>query len=208
MKTMRAAVVYKPGGPESIILEQRPLRRAGCSSVFTYSASTELRYLHVKVIHPALLPRILGIEATGVVVAAPGGESNEGALIAAVMGGMGRQFDGGYAEYTCVPAAQVQVMEAECLGWKILRALPGMVHTAWGALFSSLLLKKGEELLVRGGSSSVGLAAAAIAHQHGAFVVSTTRSEGRVNLLHDSGAHELLIDNGSLAEEARKRYLP
>ena len=25
------------------------------------------------------------------------------------MGGMGRQFDGGYAEYTCVPAGQVQV---------------------------------------------------------------------------------------------------
>lgn len=152
------------------------------------------------------LPRILGIEATGVVVAASGGEFNEGAVVAAFMGGMGRGFDGGYAEYTCVPAAQVQVMEAKGLGWKILGALPEMVHTAWGALFSSLLLKKGEKLLVRGGSSSVGLAAAAIAKQHGAFVVSTTRIEGRVNLLHDSGAHEVLIDNGSLAEEARKPY--
>lgn len=139
-------------------------------------------------------------------MAAPGGEFNEGAVVAAVMGGMGRQFDGGYAEYTCVPAAQVQVMEAEGLSWKILGALPEMVHTAWGALLSSLLLKKGGKLLVRGGSSSVGLAAAAIAKQHGAFVVSTTRSESRVKLLYDSGAHELLIDNGSLAEEARKRY--
>lgn len=52
----------------------------------------------------------------------------------------------------------------------------------------------------------MGLAAAAIAQQHGAFVVSTTRSESRVKLLHDSGAHEVLNDNGSLAEEARKRY--
>ena len=63
------------------------------------------------------LPRILGMEATGVVVAAPGGEFNEGAVVAAVMGGMGHHFDGGYAEYTCVPAAQVQVMEAEGLSW-------------------------------------------------------------------------------------------
>ena len=97
-------------------------------------------------------------------------------------------------------------MEVEDLSWKLLGALPEMVHTAWGALFSSLLLKKGEKLLVRGGSSSVGLAAVAIAKQHGPFVVSTTRSESRVKLLHDSGAHEVLIDNGFPAEKARKSY--
>lgn len=47
-----------------------------------------------------------------------------------------------------MPAAQVQVMEEEGLSWKILGALPEMVHTAWGALLSSLLWKKGEKLLV------------------------------------------------------------
>ena len=207
---MRAAVVHKPGGPESIILEQRPIPvpEKGWVLIRVHSFGLNRAEMFTRQGHsPGVqLPRILGIEAAGVVVAAPGGEFEEGAVVAAVMGGMGRQFDGGYAEYTCVPAAQVQVMEAEDLSWKLLGALPEMVHTAWGALFSSLLLKKGEKLLVRGGSSSVGLAAAAIAKQHGAFVVSTTRSESRVKLLHDSGAHEVLIDNGSLAEEARKRY--
>jgi NADPH:quinone reductase-like Zn-dependent oxidoreductase len=67
-------------------------------------------------------------------------------------------------------------------------------------------LEKGEKLLVRGGTSSVGLAATALAKHHGAFVVSTTRSEARVELLKSCGADDVLIDDGSLAGEARKKY--
>jgi NADPH:quinone reductase-like Zn-dependent oxidoreductase len=122
------------------------------------------------------------------------------------MGGMGRAFDGGYAEYTLVPASQVKEVKVKDVGWEILGALPEMVQTAWGALFTSLQLKKGDRLLVRGGTSSVGLAAAAIAKHYGAFVVSTTRSESRAQLCRDSGAKDVLIDGGSIAEEARKRY--
>lgn len=42
-------------------------------------------------------PRVLGIEAAGIVVSAPGGEFEKGQQVCATMGGMGRQFDGGYA---------------------------------------------------------------------------------------------------------------
>jgi NADPH:quinone reductase-like Zn-dependent oxidoreductase len=42
-------------------------------------------------------PRILGIEAAGVVEDAPGGEFEMGDVVATAMGGMGGQFDGGYA---------------------------------------------------------------------------------------------------------------
>ena len=49
-------------------------------------------------------PRVLGIEATGVIAACPGKEFEVGHQVAALMGGMGRTFDGGYAEYTCVPS--------------------------------------------------------------------------------------------------------
>jgi hypothetical protein len=42
-------------------------------------------------------PRVLGIEAAGIVASAPGGEFAEGQQVCATMGGMGRQFDGGYA---------------------------------------------------------------------------------------------------------------
>lgn len=204
-KMMRAAVVHAPGGPESLIIERRPIPvpDKGWVLIRVHAfglnrAEMFTRQGHSPGVH---FPRIIGIEAAGVVASAPGGEFDEGAIVATVMGGMGRQFDGGYAEYTCVPANQVQVVEAQGVSWDILGALPEMVHTAWGALFSSLLLKRGERLLVRGGSSSVGLAVAAIANQHGAFVVSTTRNESQVQLLRDSGAHDVLIDSGSLAEE-------
>ena len=40
-------------------------------------------------------PRVLGIEATGVVAACPGAEFAVGQQVAALMGGMGRTFDGG-----------------------------------------------------------------------------------------------------------------
>ena len=54
-------------------------------------------------------PRVLGIEATGVVDRDPSGTLAPGEQVMTMMGGMGRVFDGGYAQYTCVPAAQVRV---------------------------------------------------------------------------------------------------
>jgi NADPH:quinone reductase-like Zn-dependent oxidoreductase len=63
---------------------------------------------------------------------------------------MGRQFDGGYAEYTCVPVTQAQVMETE-LDWPTLGAIPEMLQTAWGSLFKSLNLQRGERLLTVAG---------------------------------------------------------
>lgn len=209
-KTMRAAVVHKPGGPSALILEDRPIPTPDKGWVLIRVKAFGLNRSEMftrKGASPGVaFPRILGIEATGIVAAAPGGEFKEGDIVATIVGGMGRNFDGGYAEYTCVSAKQVQVVDADGIGWDILGAVPEMVHTAWGALFSSLLLKKGEKLLVRGGSSSVGMAAAAIAKHHGAFVVSTTRSESRADLLRRSGADDVLIDSGTIAEEARKRF--
>ena len=57
----------------------------------------------------------------------------------------------------------------------------------------------GERLLIRGGTTSVGLAAAAIAKRHVAVVVSTTRRTDREALLHRSGAYQLMVDDGHLA---------
>lgn len=119
---------------------------------------------------------------------------------------LGRKFDGGYAEYTCVPASQVQAVKTPNIPWEILGALPEMVQTAWGSLFTSLRLQKGDRLLIRGGTSSIGLAAAAIAKRHGVFVAATTRSVDREEMLKANGVDDVFIDDGEIAAEVKKRY--
>jgi NADPH:quinone reductase-like Zn-dependent oxidoreductase len=149
------------------------------------------------------LPRILGIEAAGTVEQAPGGEFRKGEVVVTAMGGMGRQFDGGYAEFTVVPDHQVLAVKTE-LPWAVLGALPEMVQTAWGSLESSLELKAGELLLIRGGTSSIGLAALALARHMGATVYTTTRNPERVAFLRDLGASEVLVDNGTIHDQVKR----
>jgi NADPH:quinone reductase-like Zn-dependent oxidoreductase len=114
------------------------------------------------------------------------------------MGGLGRAFDGGYAEYTCVPVGNVKSIHTS-LSFESLGALPEMLQTAWGSLFRALQLKTGDRLLIRGGTTSVGMAAAAIARAHGATVASTTRQPDRQKLL-DCGADHVFIDDGNIAD--------
>ena len=149
------------------------------------------------------LPRILGIEAAGTVEQAPGGEFRKGEVVVTAMGGMGRQFDGGYAEFTVVPDHQVLAVKTE-LPWEVLGALPEMLQTAWGSLESSLELKAGELLLIRGGTSSIGLAALALARDMGATVYTTTRNPERVAFLRDLGASEVLVDNGTIHDQVKR----
>ena len=68
---------------------------------------------------------------SGLVEEAPGGEFQKGEVVATAMGGMGRLFDGGYAEYTCVPATQVQAIKTE-LALGNLRRDPGNAANSMG----------------------------------------------------------------------------
>jgi NADPH:quinone reductase-like Zn-dependent oxidoreductase len=210
MATMKAAVIYTAGGPEVLKLERRPIPTPTIGQVLIKVKAFGLNRseLFTRQGHSpnVKFPRILGIEATGIVESCPGNEFSKGVVVATAMGDMGRAFDGGYAEYTCVPARQVQAIQTE-LPWDVLGALPEMLETAWGSLFKALQLKKGDRLLVRGGTTSVGLAAAAIAKNHGAYVASTTRRADRSQMLKESGADEVFVDDGNVAKQLEEEKI-
>src|SRR5690349_12011576 len=104
---MRAVVLDLPGPPEALELRElpRPEPAPGWVLIEVKAFGLNRSELHTRLglAQGVTLPRVLGIEATGVVVEAPGGEFDAGQQVAALMGGMGRVFDGGYAEFTCVP---------------------------------------------------------------------------------------------------------
>jgi NADPH:quinone reductase-like Zn-dependent oxidoreductase len=143
-----------------------------------------------------------GIEAVGEVEQDPSGHYQAGQKVAAVMGGMGRQYNGGYAEYAVLPLERLMPLQTT-VSWEILGAIPEMFLTVWSSLTESLDIQAGQTLLVRGGTSSIGLTSVAVAKNAGLTVLATTRSEKKKQALLDAGADHVLIDDGNIAEKVR-----
>ena len=204
--TMRAVVLDAPGPPEALRIRELPVPEPlqGWVLIRVKGFGINRSELHTRLglAQGVTFPRVLGIEATGVVAAAPGGEFEEGQQVVAMMGGMGRTFDGGYAEFTNVPAAQVIPFRSE-LDWATLGAIPEMLQTAHGSLTVGLDAQAGQTLLIRGGTSSVGMAAAILAKDRGLTVLATTRQPDRVAPLEAIGVDHVLVDDGDVAAQAR-----
>ena len=124
-------------------------------------------------------PRVLGIEATGIVAACPGRRVRGRQQVVAMMGGMGRAFDGGYAEYTCVPAEPGDRLHAASWRGRRWARCPRCCRPRTGRSPSGSTPTPGQSLLVRGGTSSVGMATAVLAKLRGLTVLSTTRNPPR-----------------------------
>ena len=153
---MRAIVLDAPGPAESLHYRDlpRPVPVPGEVLIEVKAFGLNRSELHTRLglAQGVTFPRVLGIEATGVVAAAPGGEFRVGQQVATMMGGMGRTFDGGYAEFTLVPAGQVIPFES-ALDWATLGAVPEMLQTAYGSLTVGLDAQPGQSILIRGGTS-------------------------------------------------------
>jgi NADPH:quinone reductase-like Zn-dependent oxidoreductase len=206
---MRAVVLDGPGPPEALVIQDLPVPvpAAGWVLIRVKAFGMNRSELHMRLglAQGVTFPRVPGIEAVGVVEQCPGGEFTPGQQVAALMGGMGRAFDGGYAEYTCVPASQVVPFRSG-LDWAVLGAVPEMLQTAHGSLNVGLDAQPGQSVLIRGGTSSVGMATAVLAKQRGMTVLATTRNPAKSAALTAAGADYVLIDDGQVAGQVRQFF--
>jgi NADPH:quinone reductase len=209
-RTMRAVVLSQPGGPENLVLSKLPLPRPqpGWVRIAVRAFGLNRSELHTRLglSEGVTFPRVLGIEAVGVIDELPDGESDGrlalGQQVATMLGGMGRVFDGGYSEYLVVPRRQV-IPFASVLPWAVLGAIPETLQTACGSLDIGLDLRAGQTLLIRGGSSALGLAAVTLAKDRGATVLATTRQPERAAALRAHGVDHVIVDNGQIASAVR-----
>lgn len=205
--TMRAVVLDAPGPPESLVIRQVPIPTPTEEQVLievkAFGLNRSELHTRLGLADGVIFPRVLGIEAAGVVASSPGGQFRPGQQVVTMMGGMGRVFDGGYAEYTCVPANQVIGFESD-LDWSTVGAVPEMLQTANGSLTTGLDAQPGQSILIRGGTSSVGMATAVLAKQLDMTVLSTTRSASKAVALSNIGVDHVIVDDGDVSAAVRK----
>ncbi|WP_041624534.1 zinc-binding dehydrogenase [Stackebrandtia nassauensis] len=202
---MRAARLREPGPVTNLELVDLPVPepRPGWVRVKVEAFGLNRSELHTRLglAEGVTFPRVLGIECVGVVDADPDGDL-EGRQVAAMMGDMGRRYDGGYAEYTVVPRSNV-VPFRSALPWEVIGAVPETLQTAYGSLTTGLDLHAGQTLLIRGGTSALGLVAATLAKDIGATVLSTTRNPDRAEALLRQGVDQAVVDDGHIADTVR-----
>ena len=186
---MKAIVVSQPGGPEVLQYQEVPTPKVkpgwslvkvkgfgiNHSEIFTREGKSP----SVK------FPRILGIEAVGEVA-----ETSDptrfrvGQPVAAIMGEMGRAFDGGYAEYALLPNQHIFPVETS-LSWEELAAVPETYYTAYG-IVKGLQVKPNDRILVRAATSGIGLASLKLIralNRHNEVVGTTRSPEKRAQLI-------------------------
>ncbi|AHJ95430.1 zinc-binding alcohol dehydrogenase family protein [Hymenobacter swuensis] len=206
---MKAAVLYHPGAADQFRLEERPVPVPAAGQVLLRVRAFGLNRSELmtrKGLSPGVqFPRILGIECVGEVVQDPSGQYQPGQRVAALMGGLGRDYDGSYAEYTVVPKAILYPFRSQ-LPWAQLGAIPELFQTVYGSLHLALKIQAGQTLLIRGGTSSIGLLAAQLARIDGLTVLATTRNAAKSDLLMANGATHVLVDDGQLREQVRALF--
>ncbi len=145
-------------------------------------------------------PIVPGIECVGEIADASDSDFQVGERVMALMGGMGRSFNGSYAEYALLPVRNVFRVDSD-LNWISLAAIPETYYTAFGSLTEGLMLEAGDTLLVRGATSTVGQAAIQLGRAMGARVIAACRRTSSFDLMYAIGADRCVIDDEHLSTQ-------
>lgn len=204
MNMMKAIVIENITKAEDIKLSDFPIPKV-CSGwvlikVKAFGLNHSEKILRLEEINENYIqkPIIPGIECVGEIADSSDSNFKIGQKVMALMGGMGRSFNGSYAEYTLIPSHHVFAINSKLqkLSWEELAAIPETYFTAWGSLFECLNLNNKDKLLIRGATCSLGYAAIQIAKAMGCYVIATTHKKEKLPLLEKCDM--ALIDNGKL----------
>ena len=188
---MQAVEITKPGGPDVLVLGQRPIPVPGHGQVL-------IRVAFAGVNRPDALQRagmyapppgasdLPGLECSGVIESVGAGVTLAvGSEVCALLPG------GGYAEYVVTPAAHCLPVP-EGMSLKQAACLPETFFTVWSNVFMRGGLQGGERFLVHGGSSGIGTTAIQLAHAFGARVFATAGDDAKCAACVGLGAEQAI----------------
>lgn len=196
---MKAIVISEAGGPEKLQYTDVPTPQVKPGWSLVQVKGFGINHSEIftgKGLSPDVqFPRILGIECVGIITqTTDDARLPVGQKVISIMGEMGRQFDGSYAEYVLLPNEQIYPVTSN-LDWATLATLPETYYTAYGSLLN-LRIQSGNKVLVRGGTSGVGTAFVNLvkAKDPQIHIAGTTRSYDKKQLLIQSGYDEVILD--------------
>src|ERR1700753_2575 len=185
---MKAITVENPGPSYSLTLTEVEKPTAGPGEVLIKVAAAGLNHADMAQAKGMYPPpqgasHILGMEVSGTVEALGDsvGNCEIGDEVCALIPG------GGYAEYAVASALCVLPVPR---GVSLIdaAALPEVHFTVWTNIMDAAHLKKGESVLIHGGSSGIGTAAIQMLHARGHRVFTTAGSKAKCDACTTLGA--------------------
>ena len=185
---MKAVEISKPGGPEVLVMVDRPMPEPKAGEVLIKVSAAGINRPDVfqrkgNYPPPPGASDLPGLEVVGEIVAGDAASAglSVGDKVCALLAG------GGYAEYCTAPAAQCLpvpkgLSDVEAAG------LPETYYTVWSNVFDRGQLSAGESLLVHGGASGIGTTAVQLATAMGHKVYATVGSDERARAVEALGA--------------------
>ncbi len=189
---MRVVETVQPGGPEALVVRERPMPVPGPDEVLIRIAAAGLNRADVlqrRGVYPPPPGAVSwpGLEAAGTVTAVGANvrEITLGSEVCVLLPG------GGYAEFCTAPAVLCMPVPAG-LTTVEAAALPEAYFTVWSNLYEFAHLKWGERLLVHGGASGIGVTAIQLARERGSSVYVTAGSDAKCRFCEGLGAERAI----------------
>jgi NADPH:quinone reductase len=188
---MRAVIISSPGSPGVLRIEVRPLPQIGAGDLLVRVEAAGVNRPDImqrlgKYAPPPGASDVPGLEVSGIVerVGSAVTRWRAGDRVCALVAG------GGYAEYCAVPEPQCLPIPA-AVDPLHAAGIPETFFTVWANLFQRAGLRRGERVLIHGGTSGIGTTAIQLARAFGAVPYATAGSEEKCAACERLGAHAI-----------------